>query len=820
MFFRYLGRLVCRGWWLVLAVWVVVLVATRLLAPPWHEVAQDKEFGFLPASSPSLVAERVFAEAYPNRFNSNVVLVLHRLRDHEKDHLAQDLAFIEDELRPGVLKIAEDEGGLAYEIKPGEEGALFGEEKPAKPQRRSIIGRVRTPNALGAGALQISPDGKELLVVVDLTTNFQARRNWEIIDKINALVKRLTEQGKVPPGLDINLTGSAVIGRDNAVAELESAHNTERLTVILVVVLLVVIYRAPLLALIPLVTVFLAVQVALNLLAILGGKGLLTVFEGLQIYVIILAYGAGVDYSLFLTARYKEELDRGAKPQEAVAASVGGVGHALVASAATVMGGIGMMAFAEFGKFRAAGVAIPLSLALVLLATLTFSPALLRLAGRWAFWPYHNAPVSGRELARVWDRVGQFLLRRAGTVWVATLVLMAPFVIIAALLHNHLSYDIIGDLPASATSSVGTRLLQQHFPAGVIGPVTVLVTDPKVDFASPQGRRIVKQVTDRLVAEKDALGLADVRSLTAPLGITEQAHHALKNVRLSREAQREGERRAALARYVGDLDNGTHNAMRIELVLKRSPFARSSIADLNRIEQAVRDALSADVRDATQLYLAGTTANVRDLSTVMASDQRRIDLLVLVSVFVVLVLLLRRLLAPLYLLVSVLISYYTTLGVSFTVFWLLDPHGFNGIDWKVAIFLFTILIAVGEDYNIFLMTRIDEEEKEHGPVRSVTEALHRTGPIISSCGIIMAGTFASLLAGSLTAMKQLGFALTFGVLLDTFVVRPILVPAFLILQRGCRLPLPCGKGKKSAAVEVRDHRASRERERSQGETGS
>jgi uncharacterized membrane protein YdfJ with MMPL/SSD domain len=118
---------------------------------------------------------------------------------------------------------------------------------------------------------------------------------------------------------------------------------------------------------------------------------------------------------------------------------------------------------------------------------------------------------------------------------------------------------------------------------------------------------------------------------------------------------------------------------------------------------------------------------------------------------------------PVYLLLSVLFSYYATLGVSFAAFWMLDPHGFTGIDWKVAIFLFTILIAVGEDYNIFLITRVGEEEREFGALRGITEALDRTGPIISSCGIIMAGTFASLLAGSLTEMMQLGFALSFGV---------------------------------------------------------
>jgi putative drug exporter of the RND superfamily len=172
---------------------------------------------------------------------------------------------------------------------------------------------------------------------------------------------------------------------------------------------------------------------------------------------------------------------------------------------------------------------------------------------------------------------------------------------------------------------------------------------------------------------------------------------------------------------------------------------------------------------------------------VKQGDQRRAEILVPTVVLVLLLLLLGRLAISVYLVLSVLFSYCATLGVTLVVFGLTHWGGYEGLDWKVPIFLFTILVAVGEDYNIFLVTRIREELGRHGPLHGITEALHRTGRVITSCGFIMAGTFATLLSGSLLAMQELGFALAFGILLDTLVVRPILVPAFLILLHSGRL---------------------------------
>jgi RND superfamily putative drug exporter len=809
--FRVLGSFVSRTGPYFLIAWIAIAVGTRWVAPSWDQVIQDREFAFLPADAPTRRSEAEFQKAFPEeQVGSNVVLVLHCEVDSQ-EQLERDKKFIEDVLEPGLRQIAKEEGGLASETRPLEEPPDLNEIGPEPTRPKSIIYRVRTPNAPGTGALLVSADEKALLVVIDLTTEFLSARNWPIIDKINHLIHELQRQGRVPPGLDISMTGSAVVGRDHTWAELQSTRDTELLTVILVVILLVIIYQAPLLALIPLLTVYLAIQVSISVLALLAKAGYINLFQGIHIYITILAYGAGVDYCLFLTARYKEEHDAGASYSKSIERAIGSVGAALTASAATVMCGIGMMGFAQFGKFREAGVAIPISLFVVLGATLTFSSSLLCLAGRWAFWPPRPIQASRNEqspapvgfwkrllYAHAFQRLGkkasEILLRRPGTTWLASALPMLPFVVIAGLLYNHLNYDFIGNLPANAPSVIGTRALEAHFPAGLMGPTTVLLKDPRVDFSEPEGQVLVKELTDQLQKRKQALGIADLRSLTAPLGITEAAQKAfagsLAGMNLPQEAIQEALKREARDRYVTDFGERGKIGTRVDLVFQEDPLSPRAVDSLERVKQIVQASLPSPLQQGSQLYFTGPTASIRDLNTVVAQDCTRISLLVIGVVFVILVLLLRAILVPLYLILSVLLSYFATLGLAFTVFWLLNPHGFSGLDWRVAIFLFTILIAVGEDYNIFLMTRIREEQRRHGPVRGITEALTRTGPIISSCGLIMAGTFSSLLAGQLIEMKQLGFALAFGVLVDTFVVRPILVPSFLIMLHSGRFDWP------------------------------
>ena len=810
------GDLIIRVWPGILAAWIGVVIAAAMMAPSLEQVAQTEEFAFLPSDSPSHIAEQLFREAFPKKLVPSRIVIVVRRPDQPEGLQERDLEWIDDgiddadtsrnfELRERLLMIAEKQGGLA-KAPDAEESAASATPREAD-DRKSLISDVRTFRDRTMGRLLRSADGKATLVLVELTTDFLDSHNQPTIKAVEELLFNDADFRKhIPPGLDLSLSGEATVGRDMQVAAKNSAKATEHLTIVLVVILLVGIYRAPLLALIPLTTVFVAVHLSMSLLKIMAERQLITLFTGVESYVTVLLYGAGVDYCLFLIARYKEELDGGVSVDEGVTNAVAKVGAAIAASAGTVICGIGMMMFAEFGKFRQAGFAISFGLVIVLLASLTFTPALLRAAGRWAFYPQMRTErirSSGgwlptatlasklgdvRWLQNIWETIGRMLLTRPMTLWLTSIGLMLPFAIIGVVFYTHLSYGLLSDLPASSTSVAGTRAVRDHFAAGASGPITVLLQNDNIDFSqegdaqTPSGIDLVRNLSTSLYSRRKELQLEDIRSVSHPYGGEQSLEQILAETR--NPVRRKVTRDRIIEHYVSRQQGIADHVTRIELTATLDPFSRDSMKHLSKLQDEIHSLLKN--HPGTKIRVTGSTASIRDLKAVTDRDQIRIDILVVTSVFLILVVLLRRPSICLYLIATVLFSYLVALGATYTAYWAFDPANFAGLDWKVPMFLFTILIAVGEDYNIFLMTRIEEEQKIYGPVEGVVYALKKTGRIISSCGIIMAGTFCSLAAGSLRGMCQLGFALAFGVLLDTFVVRPILVPAYLVLLNSGR----------------------------------
>ncbi len=778
MTFRSLGNGVVRSWPFLPIAWGALLTMLAAVAPPTRDIIADGDFKFLPAASPSLVGERIFAAHFEDAVRgSNIVVVARRAGGPRATLTSADRRFVDQVLAPRIMSMAAENGWT----QPG-------------PRGDPLISDVSTSGTDRAvGPLLDSRDGAAMLVRISLTTELTERKNEPFIDALQELIDPVTgelqKEGLIPAGLELHLAGPPVIGRDMRHAAAASARATEAATVVLVVVLLILIYRAPLLALIPLVTVAVAVKIALELLAILADAGYVTLFHGSEVYVTVVTYGAGIDYCMFLMARYKEELDGGATFDEAIAGSIAGIGGALAASAATVIVGIGMMVFAEFGRFRQAGIAMSLSVAIVVVASLTLAPALLRLFGKYAFWPraprqlladipieLHSAPsgkLNNGRLQRFWYSLADAIVRRPGTWWIGSAVAMLPLAVVGILFYDWTTYGLLTELPQNAVGIRGTRAVQDHFPAGETGPVAVLISSQDLAFDEPSGTVVVGKVADALWAQREKLGIADIRSQADPYGKS-----------LSREAGNIFERRllrhAATRHYVGDTGPNAGRIARLDVVFNDDPFSRGSLEQLDRLEAAIHSILPRELDDA-RIYFIGATASIRDLKAVTGRDQVRINLMVLVGVFAVLVGLLRQFMVAAYLIFTVFFSFLVTLGVTIAVFWAISPVEFAGLDWKVPIFLFTILVAVGEDYNIYLVARVEEEQRRSGGVTGVRDGLARTGGIISSCGIIMAGTFCSLMFGSLAGMIQLGFALTFGVILDTFVVRPILVPAYLVM---------------------------------------
>ncbi len=400
--------------------------------------------------------------------------------------------------------------------------------------------------------------------------------------------------------------------------------------------------------------------------------------------------------------------------------------------------------------------------------------------GRIANPSYSDRPT---PFARFWEWLSRLVIARPGLILSGSLIVLSPLAYCG--LGVGVTYDLLRELQPGRASVLGTDLLRLYFSPGETGPITVLAYEKAGGLDdTPETRRRIEQLAEKVKETEwaDSRGqttqpVRSVRSLVEPLGET------VESVGLRSLLRREGVRSATKSMYLAQTPEYAGKVTRLDLVCDFDPFSSESIRFLSFLERRLQG-LTADPQSGwhgTEFRYLGTTAGIRDLKEVTVRDLFLIQCLVPLAVLVVLISIIRRPLVSAYLVLSVLFGYCVSMGVTKLVFMGLYGATYDGLDWKVPMFLFVILVAIGEDYNIYLVTRVVEEQKRLGPIEGLRVALVRTGGIITSCGIIMAGTFASMMTGTLRAIVELGFALSFGVLLDTFVIRTVLVPVFLVL---------------------------------------
>ena len=763
--FQSLARLVNTRGWIIIAGWMAVTVALFQIAPSWESVSKDDDVGFFPPGYPSVIGQSLLKRGFPRDVaSSQAVLVVER---PEGDLLRSDYDYIVAlSNRMSRVKLEEPKLGI----------------KQVVDYRVPVLGPRL--NSTAGQALDGGP-GQASLILVSLNGTYIAKQTRIAMDRLEEVLKAFD---KPPAGLAVSMTGSAAVGRDMNRSATSSVAKTTWATISLVVVILLIVYQSPLLALLPLVTIALSVLVSLKTIASL------TLIEGLRfqvinitdIFVIVVLFGAGTDYCLFLIARYREELARGRTGPDALREAIEQVGGALVASAGTVIVGLGMLWFSSFAKIQYTGPAIALSLAIGLLASLTLAPVLLHWLRGAVFFPFrppHHETGADPEqeglaqvpLSATWGKIATMVIRRPGLILTVSLLALTPFAIMGA--RTSSNYSQLTDLSPDQPSIIGAKMVRRYFPAGELGPSTVLIEHPKIDFRSEPGRAVIEGLSRKFAAIKN---VAEVRSISRPLGISPESLQE----RLSDRIRRPFVDPRYVSMYPVDSADLNH-VTRIDLIFRTDPFSDASLKSLEEARRITKEAAvpGGSLAGLSFVGMAGSTSMVADLREVTTRDEQRMYWLVTLGVYVILVLLLRRPGICLYLIATVVLGYLASLGITELVFKALHkgPDPWVGLDWKVSFFLFVILVAVGEDYNIFLMARVLEEEKKHGPIEGTRQAVMHTGGIISSCGLIMAGTFGSMITGNLTALKELGFALGLGVVLDTFIVRPILVPAFVVL---------------------------------------
>ena len=576
-----------------------------------------------------------------------------------------------------------------------------------------------------------SADGKAILINAQLDFAVaDANIDGEpIFPKIIEFIREDMEKEFTSAGITTHVTGPAGLFAD--LFEAFGSIDTRLLqtTLIVVAIILIVVYRSPVLWILPLFTAASALGIATMIVYYLAREDIIDLNGQTQGILDVLVLGAATDYALLLIARYREELHQHQSRFEAMKIALRGVVEPIIASGSTVIAGLMVLLLSDLSSNRGLGPVGSIGIASSMLAVLTLLPALLIIFGRWIFWP--KIPRFGdvdEKLSGIWSKVGSLVDRRPKAVWISTALALLIF----AGFSTTLKSDGLSQSEAFTTrtdSVIGLEKLGEHFPSGEGTPVEIVVDQADIASAAAAIGRVSN--------------VASVVPLTNVDPVTQRPTSELKVV---------------------------DGKVVLYATLKVAPDSAEGKESIPLIRQAAKQVNP-------NILVGGQSAIGYDVDQSSRRDNRVIIPIVLFLIAVILGFLLRSILAAALLLGTVVLSFAATLGVCALVF----DHvfGFAGTDAAFPLFAFIFLVALGIDYNIFLMTRVREESLKIGTRAGIIKGLTVTGGVITSAGIVLAATFGVLGILPLVFLAELGFAVAFGVLLDTIIVRSLLVPALV-----------------------------------------
>jgi RND superfamily putative drug exporter len=691
--FARLGRVVVAHPWRVIAAWVVVAVALISFAPTLNDITNTDQTSFLPDEYESVQAQEIADSAFAQSTGATANIVMKR----------QD----------GAALTAADEQKVT-----------------------EIAAALKSAGVDTVAAVQTSPQSvSENRLVQLVNVSFDGTsQDQPVLDAVTDLRGELSDQLE---GTDLKggITGEAAISLDTMEKFLQAEQIVGIVTILLIAVLMLLIFRSPIAALMPILSVALVMTVSNSVIALAGKAFDFQIGQELPILLTVVLFGIGTDYILFLLFRYRERLRKGDESKAAVVMSVHKVGEAIASAAGAVIVAFAALVLSSFASFKTMGPGLAIAVACMLIAALTLIPAVITVIGPKVFWPSKSWTREPKGSA--FKKVGGVVAKRPAVVAIASVVLLGAMATGAVNLKQ--SYESVGSPEPGTEAADWFDEMRAGFPAGVSTPTMIYVRSTDGQPLTP--------------AELTAFGasMATVEGVggVQPLGADEAGKPV--NFALSKDGK----------------------VAQVNVLLEENPF---SAAAMDTVKNGVRDAAHDNAPAGTEARVGGLTSAFVDVQAVTTRDLRVIFPVAGVLILLILMALLRAVVAPIYLMLAVALGYAATLGATTWAFQTVG--GEPGLMFILPIFVYLFVVAIGTDYNILMIARLREEAQlGHEPHEAADLAIEHAGPSVASAGIILAGTFCALLFSGVTMLTQIGFAVAVGIMFAAFVMAMLLVPA-------------------------------------------
>ncbi|MEV5711803.1 MMPL family transporter [Actinoallomurus sp. NPDC052274] len=687
--FGWLGRGVVRHPWWTIVAWLVAAAVLVVFAPKM--TTKSDQQAFLPKKYESIAAASLAEKAFPS----------------------------------GDQKVSRE----MIVVKRSDGGSLTSADQQKIGEAAKAIQAKAIPSVQGVMTdpkQTLSQNHKVQLIVVMLPNGFDSKAQKAGQNAVKQ-VRAVTADQLKGSGLAYGVTGNYSSSLDNEKSDNQTMALIGLATVVLIIALILIIFRSPIAALLPIIVIVLVSQVATAVTAFIGKAFDLSFDQGFSAIILVVLYGIGTDYILFLLFRYRERLRAGDDKKTAMITSVERVGEAIASAAGAVIVAFLVLLLASFKAFSALGPQLAIAVGVMFVTSLTLVPAIVSLLGRFVFWPskaWKKEPKAG-----LWVKVSNGVGRRPGVAALASGIILVALA--AGTLAFKADYDFQASAPQNTESAKAMKDLRASLPQGLTAP-----TEVYVQGSGPLDKAAVNKFDQSLVGAK---GVGQV----------------------------------APAQY-----NQDRSVAKITVVLKLNPNSNEAIS---LVKGPFRELAHQNAPPGTKVLVGGTTAVFADINAINNRDLSVILPVAVLLIGLILALLLRALVAPVYLVIAVLLGFAATLGATVGLFQGIE--GKDGLMFQLPIILYLFVLAIGTDYNILMIARLREEAREgHEPRHAAKLGIQHAGPTVAAAGVILAGTFGVLTLSPNSMMAEIGFGVAIGILLSAFVMSAFFVPSITALM--------------------------------------